>query len=77
MTEKPYRSIVKAISWRVTGTLDTIIISYFITGELAWAISIGAVELFTKIILYYFHERLWNRISFGRVVPVQAQDYEI
>ena len=76
MTEKPYRSVVKAVSWRATGTLDTIVISFLITGHLKWALSIGFVELFTKITLYYFHERLWNRLSFGRVQPGPV-DYEI
>ena len=67
MNEKPYRSLVKAISWRVTGTCDTILISFLITGKVEAAISIGFVELFTKIALYYAHERVWNRLSFGRI----------
>ncbi len=67
MNEKPYRSLVKAISWRVTGTCDTILISFLITGKVKAAISIGFVELFTKIALYYAHERVWNRLSFGRI----------
>lgn len=65
--EKHSRSIVKAISWRVTGTVDTILISWLITREVKFALSIGFVELFTKIFLYYVHERVWNRISFGRI----------
>ena len=69
MTEKPYRSLVKAISWRATGTADTILISFLITGKAKYAISIGFVELFTKIFLYYCHERIWNKLSFGRVKP--------
>ena len=67
MTEKPYRSIVKAISWRATGTVDTILISFLVTGHAKMALSIGFVELFTKIALYYVHERVWNKLSFGRV----------
>ena len=66
MADKHYRSLVKAISWRATGTVDTVVVSYLITGHLRWALSIGVVELFTKVTLYYFHERLWNRITFGR-----------
>ena len=76
MVEKPYRSAVKAISWRATGTIDTIVISFLITGRLRWALSIGFVELFTKVTLYYLHERVWNRISFGRVQAGQG-DYQI
>lgn len=75
-TERPRRSLVKAISWRVTGTLDTMVISYLITGQLKWAVSIGFVEVFTKLALYYLHERTWNRIPFGRVRAPVA-DYQI
>lgn len=75
MEEKHYRSVVKALSWRATGTLDTIVVSYLVTGKFGLALSIGFVELFTKIGLYYVHERLWNRISFGRAKP--GRDYEI
>ena len=76
MHEKPYRSVAKTISWRTVGTLDTIIISYFITGNLVMAASIGSIEVITKMALYYFHERAWNKLSFGRVKP-PATDYQI
>ncbi|QNM90206.1 DUF2061 domain-containing protein [Aliarcobacter cryaerophilus] len=76
MHEKPYRSVVKTISWRTVGTLDTIIISYFITGNLVMAASIGSIEVITKMILYYFHERVWNRLKFGTVKQVE-NDYQI
>ncbi len=76
--DKSYRSFVKAVSWRLTGTLDTIIISFLITGKAKWAFSIGVVELFTKITLYYVHERIWNNIGFGRVeIPKDKPNYEI
>lgn len=67
MAEKPLRSIVKAITWRVTGTCDTIVLSFIITGKLKFAISIGVFELVTKTVLYFFHERLWNKIEFGKI----------
>ncbi|AXX88485.1 DUF2061 domain-containing protein [Malaciobacter marinus] len=76
MHEKPYRSIVKSVSWRTLGTLDTMIISYFITGNLVMAASIGSIEVVTKMILYYFHERAWNKIPLGRIKPTQ-NDYQI
>ena len=60
--DKPVKSALKSISWRIVGTLDTMIISYFVTGKITVAISIGSVEVFTKTILYYFHERLWAHI---------------
>ncbi|SDE42353.1 DUF2061 domain-containing protein [Cellulophaga baltica] len=65
-SEKPLRSIIKSISWRIIGTIDTMIISWLVTGELKLALSIGVVELFTKMLLYFFHERIWNSISWGR-----------
>ena len=64
--EAHWRSVVKGISWRVIGTIDTMVISYIVTGKPKIAISIGAVELFTKIFLYYVHERAWHRIPYGR-----------
>ncbi len=76
VTDKPYRSLLKAISWRVTGTLDTMVVSWLITGSLKLAASIGAVELFTKMGLYYCHERAWNRLPFGRSIK-PAPDYDI
>jgi len=74
MKEKAYRSVVKTISWRVLGTIDTMVISYLITGSLAMAASIGSIEVVTKMILYYFHERAWDKSNFGRTV---APDYQI
>ena len=73
--DKHYRSLVKALSWRVTGTVDTSIISFLMTGQAKWALSIGFIELFTKVFLYYAHERVWNNISFGR--DKAPQDYTI
>jgi len=75
MRDKPYRSLIKAVSWRATGTLDTILISFLITGQVKMAVSIGFVELFTKVGLYYVHERVWNRLPFGRYKP--RDDFEI
>jgi len=60
------RSIVKTISWRVVGTLATVSISYFITGTLALAFSIGGIELVSKMVLYFFHERAWNNLKWGK-----------
>jgi len=60
------RSIAKAVSWRALGTLDTFILSWLITGEIRLAVAIGGTEVFTKMILYWLHERAWNRIRWGR-----------
>ncbi|MEZ5453537.1 MAG: DUF2061 domain-containing protein [Thiothrix sp.] len=64
--ERPIRSLVKAISWRVTGTIDTIVLSWLFTGNIGTALSIGLTEVMTKMFLYYVHERVWNRVSLGR-----------
>jgi uncharacterized membrane protein len=64
--ETKRRSVVKAITWRTLGTLDTILISYLLTGEIKTAVSIGGIEIFTKMILYFFHERIWNTIKWGK-----------
>ena len=74
MKEKAYRSVVKTISWRVLGTIDTMVISYLITGSLVMAASIGSIEVVTKMVLYYFHERAWNKIPFGKT---KEPDYQI
>ena len=60
--DKPIKSLMKSVSWRIVGTIDTMVISYFITGKVTIAVSIGSVEVLTKTILYYFHERLWAHI---------------
>lgn len=65
-SEKPARSIAKTVSWRIIGTLDTIGISWLLTGEAHTALAIGSVELVTKMILYFGHERVWNKINFGK-----------
>ena len=75
LVDKHYRSLLKAVSWRVTGTLDTMLISFLITGKIKLAVSIGFVEVFTKIGLFYLHERLWARIPLGR--PQPPEDYLI
>ena len=74
MADKPYRSFIKAVSWRITGSVDTLIISFLITGKLKWALTISGVELFTKICLYYVHERVWDKLTFGRIkMPAKDQ----
>jgi uncharacterized membrane protein len=60
------RSFLKAVSWRITGTIDTFVISFIVTGKLTIAGSIAATELLTKIALYYGHERVWAKIPWGR-----------
>ncbi len=65
-SEKPIRSIAKAVSWRVIGTLDTLLISYLLIGKVAIAASIASIDFVTKMFLYFFHERIWNKIGWGK-----------
>lgn len=66
LNESPVRSLAKAISWRVTGTIDTFLISWLITGEPLIASGIALTEILTKVFLFWMHERVWNKISWGR-----------
>ena len=59
------RSILKAISWRIVGTLDTMCLGWIITGSPLVGLKIGALELVTKFGLYYLHERVWLRNKYG------------
>jgi len=66
MNDTPVRSLAKAVTWRITGTIDTFIISWLITGQLLLASGIAVTEIVTKICLFWAHERVWNRIDWGR-----------
>jgi uncharacterized membrane protein len=57
------RHIAKTISWRIIGTIDTMLLSVIITGSWQTGLTIGGVEVFTKMALYFFHERLWYKFS--------------
>jgi uncharacterized membrane protein len=64
------RSLAKAVTWRVSASLDTFVISLVFTGKIAIVGSIAATELVTKIALYYLHERTWALISWGHLPRV-------
>jgi len=66
MSDTGKRSLAKAITWRITGTVDTFIISWFITGQLAIASGIALTEVLTKVCIFWVHERIWNKIKWGR-----------
>ena len=65
MTDDHARSVAKGATWRAIGTFDTIVLSLIFTGHIDKALKIGGVELFTKIGLYYLHERIWMRLLLG------------
>lgn len=60
------RHLAKTVSWRIIGTLDTIILSGIITGSWELGLTIGGIEVVTKMVLYFLHERMWYKwIKFG------------
>ena len=61
------RSLLKAVSWRFVGSLDTFMLTMLFTGKLKYAVSIASAEALTKIALFYLHERAWRRIRWGRL----------
>ena len=67
MSDSSVRSLAKAVSWRITGTIDTFIISWLITGQALLASGIAFTEIMTKVGLYWLHERVWARITWGQV----------
>lgn len=69
MSEKPLitykRHVMKTITWRLIGTIDTIIIGWIISGDPFIGLKIGSIEVITKMILYFLHERIWYKMKFG------------
>jgi uncharacterized membrane protein len=66
MSDTYNRSLSKAVTWRIAGTIDTFIISWFLTGQIILASSIAFTEIITKIVLFWVHERVWNKIKWGQ-----------
>jgi uncharacterized membrane protein len=64
--DAPRRSLVKTISWRITGSSATFLIAYLLIGNFAIAGVIGITQMITNTILYYVHERIWNKIQWGQ-----------
>ena len=59
------RHFFKSITWRIVGTIDTVLLGWLITGSSTIGLSIGGLELLTKMVLYYIHERVWYSFKFG------------
>jgi len=69
------RHIAKTISWRIIGTLDTMILSGVITGSWITGLTIGGVEVITKMVLYFLHERIWYKYSkFGLTTSTENEE---
>lgn len=65
MIESHKRSIIKAITWRILATFVTMIVVYVFTKEIVLSLEVGGIALGIKLIVYYFHERVWGKISWG------------
>lgn len=68
------RSLAKAVSYRILGSVSTAVIFFVLTGRPGLSLGAGAMDMVVKIGLYFLHERLWNHINFGRAKP---PEYEI
>lgn len=63
--ESRKRHIAKTFTWRIVGTIDTMILAWIISGNPLTGLKIGLAEVVTKMLLYYFHERIWYKINYG------------
>ncbi|MFC1708614.1 DUF2061 domain-containing protein [Candidatus Omnitrophota bacterium] len=72
--EHPKRTLVKTITWRIIALVTTIAVVYIYSGDVHESLVVGIGANFLKMFFYYIHERVWNRVDFGRV---KSPDYEI
>ena len=59
------RHLAKALTWRVVGTIDTFLLGWLVSGDITIGAAIGGLEIITKMVLYYFHERVWYLFKWG------------
>lgn len=71
--ESHRRSLAKALSWRVGGLVVTSGVAWALTGKIQFALTMGLVDSLVKVCAYYVHERVWNRLGFGRPVPADSE----
>jgi adenylylsulfate kinase len=64
--ESHTRSVMKALSWRVTGTVATTALVFFFTRRFALSLAVGGLEFASKIVMFWAHERVWDRLRFGK-----------
>lgn len=72
--ETKRRSVAKALSWRLLATIITSCVAFAMTGKMTFAMEIGLADTLIKLFIYFTHERVWQRISYGRI---EAPDYEV
>lgn len=67
MSDTSVRSLVKTVSWRITGSAATFLIAFLLTGNITVAGIIGVTQMISNSILYFIHERIWNKIVWGKI----------
>jgi len=72
--DQPKRTLAKTVTWRVIALVTTILVVYLYSKDVTESLVVGISANALKMVLYYVHERMWNRVSFGRVKPI---DYQI
>ncbi len=75
VSDSKRRHLLKTVTWRLIGTLDTMLLSWFISGDPLTGVKIGFAEVVTKMLLYYLHERAWYRINFGLDKRIRAKKW--
>jgi len=74
MIDHPKRTLVKTLTWRIIAFLTTIVIVYIYSRDVKESLVVGVTANLLKMIFYYVHERVWNRLEFGRI---KAPEYQI
>lgn len=64
--EKAYRSFIKAVTWRIIGSFSLVFVSYLFTGKFTISVALGLIDVIANLLLYFFHERIWESIAWGR-----------
>ncbi len=77
MIEQKRRSIVKTLTWRFVAVFITGTIVWLLTRKPVFALQVGLLDTLVKLVIYYFHERTWNRIQYGRLPAAKPPEYEI
>jgi len=65
--DKRRRTILKSFSFRILATITTMVLVFVFTGDFTIALSIGVIEFIAKLLLYYFHERVWEKVIWGKI----------
>jgi uncharacterized membrane protein len=73
VTEHPKRTLFKTLTWRLIAFLTTILVVYLYSGDAKESVTVGVIANLLKMGFYYMHERMWNRVHYGRIKPPEYQ----